>query len=50
MAYLLLVIWVVEVLLVRPKDEPAAGSGNEDTVKYVVQERIVDESEAQPRP
>jgi undecaprenyl-diphosphatase len=49
MAYLLLVIWVVEVLLVRPKDEPAVDSGNEDTVEYIVEEDAVGEPEAQPR-
>jgi len=49
MAYLLLVIWVVEVLLVRPKEAAAGASGNADT-EYVVEERVVDESEPQPRP
>ena len=45
MAYLLLVIWVVEVLLVRPKDEQAASAGTEGTREYVI-----DEPDAQTRP
>jgi membrane-associated phospholipid phosphatase len=44
MAYLMLVIWVVEVLLVRPKDEPALGGpDNERNHEYIIEERVVDE-------
>lgn len=51
MAYLLLVIWVVEVLLVRPRDEPAIGGPRgEATGEDVVEKRVVDERETQPRP
>ncbi len=38
MAYLLLTIWVVEVLLVPPKEEPAVREGNGERVEYVVEE------------
>ena len=47
MAYLLLVIWVVEVVLVRPKEEPPEGAVAELPVEAIAQEQVLDKPQAQ---